>query len=103
MQVKVKKVLRDGVHIPTKELKAAAPIIGDLRMGEFKSRRLGRAVISAIVYDTADIASKEAMEPLYDAQVTYIDGQIMRITGIEESGDRNTYQCWDVEIVPCSK
>lgn len=99
MKVKVKKVLEGGKHLSTEDVKKSAPFIGLLRMGESKSRRLGRTVAVAALFDEKQVGSVEIIEPLQDAVVTAIDGKMMRIRGIEERAGVSSYQVWHVEVL----
>lgn len=99
MKVEIRQLLSHGKHLPATELKKAAPIIGQLRIGESKSKRLGRNVVTAMLYDPMQVGSVEVATPLIDASVTFIEGTSMRIVGTEVIGEGHYYQCWDVKVL----
>lgn len=99
MKVKVKQVLDNGRHRTKDELKKLAPIIGELRIGESKIRRMNRTTTIAAVYDEKQIGSLEIIEPLFDAKTIFLEGKFMRICGMEEHSGVSYYQIWDIEIL----
>lgn len=99
MKVQVKQLLIQGKHLPSAELKKTAPIIGQLRIGESKSKRLGRNVLTAMLYDPMQVGSVEVATPLIDASVTFVEGVSMRLVGTEVIGEGHYYQCWDVKVL----
>lgn len=98
MKVEIKPLLHQGQPLKSEVLKKSAPIVGRLQMAETKSKRLGRTVITANLFDTLQVARVEVTTPLIDARVVHIDDQGMRIVGTEVIGDRHFYQCWDVRL-----
>lgn len=99
MKVKVKQVLDNGRHRTKDELKKLAPIIGELRIGESKIRRMNRTTTIAAVYDQKQIGSLEIIEPLFDAKTIFLETKFMRICGIEEHSGMSYYQIWDIEML----
>lgn len=91
MKVEVKQMLWQGQLLKSEALRKTASIVGRLHMVEAKSKRLGRTVTTASLFDAMQVGSIEVATPLIDARVVHIDDQGMRIIGTEVVGESHFY------------
>lgn len=98
MKVKVKPLLKQGEMLLRADHLKGPAHVGDLTISEARDQRLSRSVIKARLVDLDQGNGADILAELFDARVLWVEGDTMRLSGIEYIGNAAYAQTWSVEV-----
>ena len=96
MRVKVRPMRRFGRQFFASEQSPMPPHVGILKVAEVRDLSLERQDLRARLVDLRN--ESDVIPVLNDARLLHVDGERMRLTGVERVGDTDYAQTWSVEI-----
>jgi hypothetical protein len=96
MRVEIRPLYRNGALHSQRSTEAARQ--GDLRVGEHRDTRLGRAVTLARLVDPAR-EEADVLPELLDARLLWMREGEMRITGLQRGETADFAQTWHVRVL----
>ena len=98
MKVEVKLLNDKGRPVPGAALRTQKRYTGELSLAEVRSAEFGRILVAASLLSP----DKEDLLPrLHDAVVLRVEGERMRIRGVETLSGAQHGQTWDVKVATC--
>lgn len=98
MKATVRPINVRGRPLRSVDRKASKLFVGRLQFREERSNMLGRAFVQAELISLVDGQHGQVLPPLVDARVLHMDGNKLRVTGMEVVEEQQFYQTWDVEV-----
>jgi hypothetical protein len=98
MKVEVKLLNDKGSPVPAAALKSQKRYLGALGMAEARSSVFGRSVMVAHLRSASD---EDLLPMLHDAVVLRLEGDRIRIRGVEILNGVHYGQTWDMKVVKC--
>lgn len=99
MRVEIRPMSRRGKVLKKAEREALPPARGKLKIFENRIHALGRTVrVAQVLSITAD-AEVELLPELLDAEVLWLDGDVVRIRGTELVENTAFGQTWHVRVL----
>ena len=98
MKVEVKLLNDKGSPVPVADLKSQKRYLGALDMAEARSSMFGRSLMVAHLRSASD---EDLLPALHDAVVLRLEGDRIRIRGVEILNGIQHGQTWDVKVAKC--
>ena len=99
MRVQVRPLNIKGKALKKLEVQGVAPCRGNLKLLEDRLHSLNRVVTCARVTSISDGLALDLLPELLDATLIWIEGDMMRIRGVE-SIDKALYgQTWEIKVL----
>jgi len=98
MKVEIKLLNDKGRPVPPAALRSQKRFTGELALAEVRSTEFGRILVAANLLSTD---KEEVLPRLHDAVVLRVDGERMRIRGVETLNGVQHGQTWDVKVLAC--
>jgi hypothetical protein len=98
MRVQVLALRNKGRNLNKSELEGVPRRVGVLRVREMRDIELNRPSLQARLFDPTKTGESDLLPALEDARLLYVEGDRLRITGIERLADADVAQTWDVEL-----
>lgn len=99
MRVEVRPMNVRGKVMRKAEREALPPARGKLKIFENRIHALGRTVRVAQVLSVTGDAEVELLPELLDAEVLWLDGDVVRIRGMELVDNTAFGQTWDIRVL----
>jgi hypothetical protein len=101
MKVKVRRMRKDGVLVPSPDDPKSASYAGLFSVEETRDHVSGRALLRARLTKVAPDLTTDVLPELMDARLLLVKGSKLRMHGFERIGAAEYAQTWSIEVVPC--
>lgn len=98
MRVQVLALRKNGRNLDKSQLEGVPPRVGELRVREMRDIELNRPSLQARLFDPTKTGEADLLPALEDARLLYVEGNRIRITGIERLAEADVAQTWDVKL-----
>jgi hypothetical protein len=99
MRVEVRPINQNGRPLGKAERQSSPPSRGRLKVAENRLHSFGRVVMCAKLVSATDGLETELLPELLDAELIWLDGETIRLRGVEQVGGALFGQTWDIKVL----